>query len=457
MRPYYSPIVRPPLVSEGRDVPAEIVAASVLVQGNTGAGSGTVVRIGQADGIGVVLTNRHVVEGSSRFTLIFAAGQRVEASVLAVSASRDLALLTFAAAAGTVALPLAAEAPRSGAAIYQVGYPLGRRTSRVGTILGYRPGHPPAPNHLLVSFNVVPGDSGSGVILAKERALCGVIWGYVSYDAAGLGARENSAVELRDVAAFVEACLPRLRKLGPAPVRPPPEVAPAVPPTGSDRDRERERDLERIRADVEALRQAIKPGVDKAELDKLLERLKLLERGGEDVRGILGKLGEDIEEARRKGLIGLDAAGKMRERIEGLKALVESAGATVGPLAGVAGKVAAMEAKASWLPWIAGAAGTGGASLAGLAVLWLARRGIKKAIEGRSGSQTSVLVTPAPAPIKETILRSESKYVPVEVPSEELASLKWAMDELARRYPGQIAHLEQLKAYAAQHLSGRKL
>lgn len=464
MRPFYAPIARPPVVSEGRaEVPAEIVAASVLVQGTAGAGSGTSLRIGQPDGVGVVLTNKHVVEGSNRFTVRFPDGNQVQANVLAVSGSRDLALLTFAATSGTPTLAVATEAPRGGAAVYQVGYPSGRRTHRAGTILGYRPGTPPAPHQLLVSFAVIPGDSGSGVILAKEKALCGVVWGYVSYDQAGLGPRENSAVELRDVQIFVEACLPRLRKLfperKPAPIYSPviPPVAP-IPPGGDvPPSPPVSADWERIKADIDDLRKAIKPGVDQSHLDGLKDRLKLLERGGEDVRGLLGKLSADIEVARDKGLLGLEAAGNLKERIDALKSLVEVAGEKVGPLAGVAGKVAAIESKAAWLPWIAGAAGTGGAGLAGLAVLLLARRGIKKALDARPGAQTSILVTPPPDPIKETILRSESKYIPVELPNAELAALKWAMDELARRYPGQIANLEQIKAYAAQHLSGRKL
>ncbi|MGE0760132.1 MAG: hypothetical protein AB7F89_14195 [Pirellulaceae bacterium] len=215
--------------------------------------------------------------------------------------------------------------------------------------------------------------------------------------------------------------------------------------------------MERIRADIADLRKAIvAPSVDKDLAKRLEDRLRMLERGAEDVRGTLGKIGADVQDAQGKGLLGLEAAGKLQERIAGLKDLVKVAGEKVGPLAGIGEKVASMEARASWLPWIAGAAGTGGAGLAGWAVLALARRKLKQAMDARPGSQTSVSFQPAPNPIKETIIRSESKYVPVEKPSAELASLHWAMDELAKRYPGQNVTVETLKSFAAQHLSGSK-
>lgn len=221
---YYQPLC-PPQIQESR-VPSEIVAVSVGVWAGKSGGSGTSVEIGQPAGVGVVITNRHVAVGGAPFSVRFPLSRRqVECKLLAIAPNDgpDLAALYFDAAEDLPKVALAQTHPTKDMAVWQVGYPYysqGQPNHRSGKVVGY---HTFTPRWFTLSFQVASGDSGSGVFLQEEKALCGVIWGYSKQ----IGVT-SAAVELRDLRAFCEeTCLPRLRKLFPGRECPP---APQTPP-----------------------------------------------------------------------------------------------------------------------------------------------------------------------------------------------------------------------------------
>jgi S1-C subfamily serine protease len=74
----------------------------------TGSGTGIVVEVGDE---ATILTNAHVIEGASTVLVVAADGAQRDATVVAASPSRDLALLTVADTAGLEALPLGSAAP----------------------------------------------------------------------------------------------------------------------------------------------------------------------------------------------------------------------------------------------------------------------------------------------------------------------------------------------------------
>ena len=64
------------------------------------------------------------------------------------------------------------------------------------------------------------------------------------------------------------------------------------------------------------------------------------------------------------------------------------------------------------------------------------------------------MASPSPAPLKETVVRRESTYVPVEAPNRQLAAHLQAMDLMAQKYPGSVDFIEKLKSAAEQIESG---
>ena len=158
-------------------------------------------------GAGMVLTNRHVVSaGDGTATITFANGREVEGTVLASDKTgADLATIAIPADDGTPFIGLAPRYPAQGEPICQVGWG-GMQTmqKRTGVILGYREAD---RYHMMLSFRVIPGDSGSGVFLLREKQLVGIVWGWNNW---GSGPMEPLAVTLVNAHRFVEACKPLL-------------------------------------------------------------------------------------------------------------------------------------------------------------------------------------------------------------------------------------------------------
>ncbi len=187
-------------------------------------GSGTVVCV--ENGRALVITNRHVVEkGDGNATIRFPSGRVAEGQLLAsgqqVATDKfgvDLAAIMIPADAQTPCVPIAQGSVSQGDKICQIGYGGGQFQRRTGAVVGYRHTQ---PYNLVVSFQVISGDSGSGVFSLKEKALAGVIWGGIAWNGSTW---ETQAVAHNQVARFYYACLPIFRQrpiFGPRQPRPP--------------------------------------------------------------------------------------------------------------------------------------------------------------------------------------------------------------------------------------------
>lgn len=167
-------------------------------------GSGTVVLV--EDGYAYVLTCKHVAQGART---IQANGQPCEQ--VAIDKTADLAVIKFQAASHA-AVPVAERQPVMGARISQVGYGGGKLQRRAGSILRFDFFN--GAKDIILSFQVIPGDSGSGVF--EGRTLVGVVWGYTSQPTA------YRAVDWSNIKAFTDTCLPRRKKPAQPPSQPPP-------------------------------------------------------------------------------------------------------------------------------------------------------------------------------------------------------------------------------------------
>ncbi|WP_084962536.1 S1C family serine protease [Thermoactinospora rubra] len=100
---------------------ARVLPSVVSVLGDRGGGSGFVV-----DGRGHVLTNAHVVAGSTRVTVVLDDGSRRSASVLGRDVGEDLAVLELDDAGGLTPAVLGRSADlRVGDQVLAIGSPLG--------------------------------------------------------------------------------------------------------------------------------------------------------------------------------------------------------------------------------------------------------------------------------------------------------------------------------------------
>lgn len=133
-------------------------------------------------------------------------------------------------------IPLAETHPTKGMAVWQVGYPGGRGpVKRSGVVNGYNVSAEQSRGDARVfipSYSIAGGDSGSGVFLQSEKALCGVMWGQQEDWRGNPIPGGAAAVELKDVKRFYETtCLPFFGRRRPPPKQPaPPQQPPAMPP-----------------------------------------------------------------------------------------------------------------------------------------------------------------------------------------------------------------------------------
>ena len=138
--------------------------------GGLGTGSGFAV------GDGLIVTNRHVVEGATRVSLNTWDGDSLEADVAGVDYSDDLALVRVAAS-----LPFAARLADSdteaGSPVTAVGFPLGgQQTLAEGHVVDYaRLEHRDGPRILRLTSEIWPGNSG-GPVLDEKGAVVGVVF-----------------------------------------------------------------------------------------------------------------------------------------------------------------------------------------------------------------------------------------------------------------------------------------
>lgn len=493
------------------------------------AGSGTVVHV--ENGYACALTCGHVFRDersrqmrSGQLSVIEPGGKPRYAVFLGIDPRTDLAAVWYVASEQTQAVSLTDSETAPGAAVFQLGYPMGHPRSgpphyRTGAYQGQEPN-----GELRFTFLPVSGDSGGGIYRAQDGKLLAVVSKRAYPDRPyGWGTGNGGA----DVQRFLEeTCLPWIRRIrdgqppqpsGPQQPRPgsgpgsnPVPAGPAQPgglgsgaaPTSTADARLKA--LEEAQASLQAnLNRTASLAVS---AHKEIDRIKAA--GGEyadrlaKAEAFLGRLQTDVGKT-REDIDGARALGSVQaERIDQVKATASEAkdtadkayvaigerigklGDKLGGIEALAGDAAKAGAWADWLPAIAAGAGTGGAGTAvwlGLAAYQAWRRRSGKVPDGKAIPAAPAMPQPSQvlqlpgdkqdmlldllqtlkaqrqqAPPAEPIVRTESKYVPVEKPNGELVALKKAMDEYAQRNPGSIDVIETLKSYAAQIESGQR-
>ena len=138
-------------------------------RGGGSAGSGVILRPG-----GLILTNAHVVQGASIYTVELWDGRMLSAQVAASDPARDLATLQIAAA-GLPVLKFRATEARAGEPVIAIGNPWGfvgamskglvQRTGPVGR-LGRR-------NWVQAAIRLAPGNSG-GPLADEDGKMLGI-------------------------------------------------------------------------------------------------------------------------------------------------------------------------------------------------------------------------------------------------------------------------------------------
>lgn len=172
-------------------VPTWAVAASCEIHvrqnrdGGGPGGSGTVCNLDDKAGVCHVITCRHVVANGAIFpiTVKLSNGTEVPARFLGYHPDGfDLCILEIAAPGVPMWVPISQAPIYQRQGVVQVGYGvnatrLGKINQRTGNVTGYdtRSGKP-GGNYVL-SFELISGDSGSGIFDPDQKALVGVGWG----------------------------------------------------------------------------------------------------------------------------------------------------------------------------------------------------------------------------------------------------------------------------------------
>ena len=148
----------------------EVRESVVLIDTGSGAGSGFVV-----DATGYILTNEHVVRGSTWVTVILDSGARLTAYVAATDPSRDIALIKVDRRFNSV-LQFATEA-RVGEEVIALGYPLGYRlgesmTTTTGIVSAFRT-FPNGVAYIQTDTDINFGNSG-GPLLNLQGEVVGM-------------------------------------------------------------------------------------------------------------------------------------------------------------------------------------------------------------------------------------------------------------------------------------------
>ena len=117
------------------DLVARVKPAVVrLSRANTGMGSGVFFELEGVQRTPYILTNYHVVEGVSRVVILMGDGSTHDGEVIWTDSQRDLAIVTLTCCLESHLLPigisLAGDAPRDGAEVIAMGFPLGVYTVR---------------------------------------------------------------------------------------------------------------------------------------------------------------------------------------------------------------------------------------------------------------------------------------------------------------------------------------
>lgn len=161
--------VVPPLLEDAER--ANVVRVRSRTCDGVGVGSGFLVAGG------MLITNRHVVEGAVRLEVDTWDGRHLSVGVASQASLDDLAVLRLDGAVGTHA-ELAVVDPMPGDSVRAVGYPNGDQvTSTPGRVVDYVDGerYESAGRVLRASNDIAPGNSG-GPLLDATGKVVGVVY-----------------------------------------------------------------------------------------------------------------------------------------------------------------------------------------------------------------------------------------------------------------------------------------
>jgi S1-C subfamily serine protease len=125
---------------------------------------------------GYVITDRHVIAGATKITLVSTDGARVLATAVAVDASNDLALLRVDDPTRLPpGLPIAAQSVQLGERVFTIGYPhpdvMGARPRLTEGIVNALVGFGDDPRFLQISAAILGGNSGGPLLNARGEVV----------------------------------------------------------------------------------------------------------------------------------------------------------------------------------------------------------------------------------------------------------------------------------------------
>lgn len=452
-------------------------------------GSGTCILIGQnaqGDTLGLILTNKHVVPtGNSPIKVRWTSGVSQDATWVAVDPQADLGAIVVSATPATPCIPLARTHPVAGDEVWQVGYPMGKLTQRAGKVVGYRVTD--GPRMFIPSFRINSGDSGSGVFLVREKALCAVMWGD--------GQGESVGVEWKVCKSFVEErCLfwrKRPPDVFPPPVAPAPggptspgppigPTPPLLPNVGAAHEKiaSLENKLAALEGKVGALPNEfdarVKAGL--AQVHNKVDAVHGAIQAQDSKLAGFSTLPLKLSELEARLKAAADNAKFTDDKVNAIPDLTGPVGDIHASLNKISGKlndipviqpdkIAAIETAVGWskyLPWIAAGGATGGASLLvpliGVGLSLLKRRAAQSPGGPRDPAPpfaapivpTADPASPAPASPPAT---HEMKFVPTPVQNAELQALLKAMEVAGQSYPGTQSTINLLQDLKKQLMS----
>lgn len=205
--------------SSGANIFARVAPSVVKVLTNEGHGSGIV--IGSSDGIGVILTNEHVVAGYRTVGVVFSHESEADevslGTVEKIDQISDLAVLRLnEKKVGLVSISSAKNLPQVGEDVHAIGHPVGQDwTYTRGYISQLRKNfswRSSATDHhvadvIQTQTPINPGNSG-GPLLNSEGQLIGIN-SFVQSESEGI----NFAVDINSVVKFLKASDNRVRKM----------------------------------------------------------------------------------------------------------------------------------------------------------------------------------------------------------------------------------------------------
>ena len=244
-------------------------------------GSGTCIA---TDGTkALIITCKHVTNRQPTATVKFTKWKTFTGKVIAEDSHADLAAIVIETTETPPFVPLAETHPSRGMPVWQVGYTHGQGPyKRSAVVDGYNVPADQAkePRIFMPGIQVDGGDSGSGVFLQSEKALCGVVSVKLT-DCNAPG--PAGCVELKDIRRFVQSCW----RFQPRKQPQPPDKS------AEDKLAEAEQALRDALANLDKTTKKNESACDDAKLQALEKRLMDAIANAKPIQGAQGPAGKD--------------------------------------------------------------------------------------------------------------------------------------------------------------------